>query len=168
MRSVIVEGVDGTGKSTLAAHLAKKFGLRHMRNGPRPKNLIEARRYVNWQLLALRYGGYVVDRITPMSQVAYGACHGALNEDELHFFDESLNAMLIEQAVFIYCRTDRPKHTLEDYDDPDGAASVEPYIQEIMKAYEQRFATFNMKPLVYDMNADPDYKDIDQHLRTVL
>jgi adenylate kinase family enzyme len=67
-RKIIIEGIDGTGKSTLAKKIAKGFDIPLHISGARPKTLEEYRQRVKEEL-AIKDG--VLDRCCAISNYCY-------------------------------------------------------------------------------------------------
>lgn len=92
--AIIVEGMDNSGKSTLAA----SFGLDVLHPGPRPRNARETKECLERQLESARLP-VVMDRVTAISNPAYtGEGLGAL-------YRQYLDDMLaMPHCIVIYCR----------------------------------------------------------------
>jgi len=68
-RSIIVEGMDASGKSTLANKLSEHYGIYCFSAGPKPTGMIHAEVCMRYQLEWLKNTSCVWDRITPISNV---------------------------------------------------------------------------------------------------
>jgi len=98
MKSIILEGPNASGKSTLAEKLRVDFTLPYSHSGPNPGDTQQALDACSQQLERLR-NGYIVDRVTPISRPIYD--HDRIPELELILFNRRLEEML-EYAVIIY------------------------------------------------------------------
>lgn len=98
-KSVILEGANGCGKSTLARQLEKDLGLTYSHSGPNPGDSDKAREACINQIKLLEQG-CVVDRVTPISRVIYD--WDVIPESELKEYNYFLEVML-SRAVVIHC-----------------------------------------------------------------
>jgi len=68
---IILEGPDGSGKTTLANQLVLKYGLKYHHEGPPPLNPASATLYYTTKLLMLSDSDVVIDRFA-MGERVYG------------------------------------------------------------------------------------------------
>lgn len=165
-KSIILEGLDGTGKSRLGRALSVKFGMTLFTNGPRPKTFDAARKYVRLQHDAMLAGGYVFDRVTPISQVVYSTSQD--EESEALYYSTALGLMLAHEPVIIFCDTPDPRPVLENYDCEEAAKRDELRRDELRGRYLDLLARAPRGYLTYDMAADPDYTAIIATLQELL
>lgn len=126
IRTLVLEGPDDSGKSTLAIALQEHLGCPIISIGDRPKTLQDALSYCE-EFIFRRKSGAIMDRCTPISELIYRSIFG-----EPLVPPASLVTVLKickNDVVFIHCRPavpnmPMPKH---DYD------TVE-YIEQLRKA----------------------------------
>lgn len=129
--SVILEGPDGGGKSTLAERLSKALGMTVQQGSgpPRGPGEIETR---TRQYLELK--GVVFDRHPAVSQYIYGRMRAEPMSQE---FLGLVAAFYRAPGVCIYCRSTSPdRHVVKDSDNPDHVAMLTAKYQELVRAYD--------------------------------
>ena len=112
--SIIVEGPDGCGKSTLARAIGMQLNRPVINIGPKPKNLWELSKCLRTQY-ALSKQGVIFDRLTAISHQVY---QNNLNN---RFYKKILKSIL-ENSFLIICLTDEPIHVIKGYDTPEQQA----------------------------------------------
>ena len=152
--AVILEGMDNSGKSTLA----KKFGLEVVHPGPRPKTWGEEQTCLENQLLDARLP-IVMDRVTCISSQVY---KGPLFDKK---YTEFLDRMVYTRhCVIIYCRPpidvilDMGRHEAKSYDTKEHLAAVYKNARHYIEAYDKLFKS--TPHLVYNYTK-PDSSVID-------
>ena len=100
MKSIIVEGPDNTGKSTLAQRLSSHFGVPLFRAGPAPSGFSMVRTCCDYQFGWMMQRACVFDRITPISH----SCYHQLDTLEAQYLAGTLEVML-NRCIVIYCNT---------------------------------------------------------------
>src|SRR5687767_8321524 len=132
--NVIVEGPDGTGKSTLIDRLTTMrlyvpFRTQAGEGPPKyPREINErALRYLDMK-------NTIFDRHPCVSQPIYSQLRGKdediLPSTLLHFYEQD--------QLFIYCRSTRLTHHLvKSYEDPDHVATVEDKYAALVDAYDK-------------------------------
>lgn len=165
-KSIILEGVDGTGKSRLGRALAGALGMTLFVNGPRPASFAAARECIVRQSKALSVGGCVFDRVTPISQVVYATDKSEASHAS--YYSTALDLMLAYKPVVVFCDTSSPRPELADYDCEKIAKRDELRRDELRKRYLDLLALFPDGYLTYDMATDPDYDHIISTLKELL
>ena len=112
--NIVLEGFDGTGKSTLAQALVEEFGLEYFWASGPPKTKAEAME-LSRQQLQLQYK--VIDRVTPISSEAY--MNSFVDHELLSFYGYMRQAMISEGFKFIYCVTRGEAIPDKDHDTPE-------------------------------------------------
>lgn len=141
---IVLEGMDNSGKSTLA----KKLGFQTIHPGPAPKSFDEETNFMDNQL-GLASHHLVMDRITCISQQVY--------QDKL--FDkryiEYLKRMQeVNNFAIIYCRPpdsvilNFKTHQPKKYDTKDSLKKIEDNAIKYLGSYDKLMATINH--IVYD------------------
>lgn len=125
-KTLVLEGPDDSGKSTLAIALQEHLGCPIISIGDRPKTLRDAIFYCE-EFVNRRKSGDIMDRCTPISELIYRGIFGnpLLSPADLVMV---LNACK-QDVVFIHCRPAVPNNPMpkHDYD------TVE-YIEQLRKA----------------------------------
>ena len=131
MKSIILEGIDGTGKSTLALALAEKLGFAIVHAGGPPGSDSEAIRCCVSQQDYIDSGDWILDRVTPISRQCY----------ELHIGDDhrmelqtSLKRML-DDVVVIWCDTNVRHHEVKEHDTEEHIKHIADNHDEIQRNY---------------------------------
>ena len=102
---IILEGVDNSGKTTLANHILKEVrSATYHHPGGKPEHWPAEQACCVQQLQLLNIDNVILDRITPISQQIYNPDPGS-DLTRIKYIAE----MRFKGAVFIYCRpsTDR-------------------------------------------------------------
>lgn len=146
-RSIILEGPNGGGKSTLSKILEEHFGLPAYHSGPNPGDTDKAIMACNHQMLKIM-NGFIVDRVTPISRPVYD--HDTIPAHEIESFGLVLDNML-RHAVVVYCNGVGPFTNKPYY--PDGHfETVSKERIKIRKLYEVSFKDIPHIP--YDWHKD--------------
>lgn len=147
--SIILEGTDNSGKSTLARELARRFDVPVLHPGPRPTTPEEETQCISDQWFK-SHGRLVLDRVTCISTPAY----------TVGFTDRYLKeAMLLDhaQCLVIYCRPPAKEilnfdtHILKEYDDPLHIIKLQERIPQIIRNYDGMMA--QIRHVKYDYTA---------------
>jgi len=133
---IVVEGYDGTGKSTLVDSLAKKFHLsKDTAGGPPPSSTIA--------LIDSQYQLYsdniVWDRITPISRMAYEE-YRIENKSEWEEYKLILAELIRQKTIFIWCNHVFDVHILKEHDTPEHIEYITKNKAQILKRYEEIFS----------------------------
>lgn len=141
--SIIVEGPDGAGKSTLAESLGSATGLPVIHGGGPPKTETEARNRAREPLI----NQAVYDRNVVVSEQVYGALRKGwiLLETEI---DALVINMIHSNVAFIYCRPKDPFLTVKlkenlkikkPWKSDQHCADVEANYKLVLSLYDQVF-----------------------------
>lgn len=129
---IIIEGMDNTGKTTLAEHLAEKFKLPHIKSSKDRTHLLNDA----LTILVLNPEA-VMDRFSIISEMVYGPIlrggtafdgHGL---SQWRFFMDKLARC---KPLIFYCRP--PNEKIFDYGDREQMAGVVEHGEELLSAYD--------------------------------
>lgn len=149
--TIIVEGVDGMGKSYLTTQLSDTLKRDVITCGPAPKTLDEIRYWVGEHEKYVIAGDKILDRVTAFSHYVYKTTLGStIHTDFLHYRAKRLASY---DAIVILCKTDQPTHELKDYDDPKQVKLIMENIDNIHRGYLHLFASIGVDPIIYDWKA---------------
>jgi len=135
-KSIILEGPNGGGKSTLSKMLAKDLGLPTYHSGLNPGDTDAAIKACQQQLERIM-GVYIIDRVTPISRPIYD--HDVIPKYETETFDVILNLMM-RYAVVIHCNG-KGIFTDKDYYPKGHFDKVDKDKEKIQKLYLKMFKT---------------------------
>ena len=156
LRTIFIEGMDGTGKSTLASQIAQRTG-RHLITLGGKITAEEAPTYLFAQLQFARQGGFVVDRCTAMSQLVYGLARGDQDLLTSEFAAWLTEVLPATGASLVYCRTEKPLPQVSPHDDAASLELVETQSRLIRSLYEVIFVMVKKTGVPvysYDMAVD--------------
>ena len=106
---IIVEGMDNSGKSTLAKHLAEKFGLEYLHSPSEYRN--DTKLMIDWalkQLLDQKLAVY--DRFSPISDRVYGpVLRGGTPYNDTIAGKSAVELLKTVPHLIIYCRPERER-----------------------------------------------------------
>jgi len=151
-KTIIIEGPDGMGKSTLAKTLSEHYGMELCICGPAPKTLENILYWTKRQEDAVIAGGKVLDRVTAFSHQVYKRVLETGPEKNLYldFLTEKAKALVSYNPIIIYCSTSEVNHVTKDYDDEVYVENVLKNIPELRLEYIRAFATADVNPIRYD------------------
>lgn len=129
-KSIIVEGFDCMGKSTLIDKLSEAFPLKVYQAGGPPRNKEHAIQCCRDQLGRSNYGT-IFDRVTPISN----ACYADKLDDTT--YRTALTA-LCKTCIVIYCKTTwvNDDHVIKDHDTPEHIEYINRNRVDICKRYD--------------------------------
>ena len=147
-RSVILEGPDGCGKSTLAEFLSRHLRVPVKTAGPKPKNLLHEIKNIREQIYWLKKG-CILDRCTTVCQAVYR------NKPESLIYNSVLDYMSTK-AKIVFCITDTPKHERKEYDTDEHLEYIESNRQQIYENYMRILSRH--EHTVYDWRIDNEFE----------
>jgi energy-coupling factor transporter ATP-binding protein EcfA2 len=128
--NVILEGPDGGGKSTLAAHLAGALDMRVQGGSGPPKSTQEI---VDRANAYLKMTDVVFDRHPCVSQPIYGAMRG----DPPAITHELLKAFYDSPQLIIYCRSESShRHVVKPGENPEHVEKLTTNYQKLISHYD--------------------------------
>ena len=106
---IILEGVNGCGKSMLSLALQEKYDLEIRHPGPRPTSNSAA---INDCKEQLKLKSVILDRVTPISRLTYED----LDNMKTAHYNELMRylSLMKKECIFIHC-TGEGNHALKDY-----------------------------------------------------
>lgn len=132
---IIIEGMDNSGKSRLAAHLAEKFGLRIIKRSGPPKDR-EAFILETLEFLILN-PEVIYDRHPLISEEVYGPILRNVNVFNRPgvSWEDFLNSLLRLDPLIIYCRP--PDEKILCFGDRDQMPAVVENARRLIDAYDR-------------------------------
>ncbi len=129
--SIIVEGFDNMGKSTLIKELANRLNMPIYTAGPPPKDLKEMVVRFQEQLDCCKEG-YLLDRVTAISEPCYN------KDTPYHNVFYGVREMMAKDCIIIYCSTtwDDSSHVVKDHDTDEHLRFIEENREAICGRYE--------------------------------
>lgn len=153
MTAFIIEGVDGTGKSTLAARLSSIYGLPVHKIGGAPKDSEDMDRHLDEQARLVKNGHIILDRTTAISQRVYDSVLGSGEYSGM--LDVHVRALKHSRPIFILCETEQIDHVVKDYDDPARIERIMTRLDLLKKTYRDVLAQARIDYLEYDFRKGP-------------
>jgi len=164
--TVIVEGPDNSGKSTLTEELANALGTTVIHSGGPVLDQHEAD--IREKVLYERPSNTLYDRIPLISEMIYGPIIRGV-----HFYtaDSFKRFCLEKRPVVIYCRPpdkyllDWSTHREGKFDTKHHTKSIKSNEGEIVEAYDQLFfeelVSLDRNPIIYNWtHTPPGYKNL--------
>lgn len=130
---IIIEGMDNSGKSTLAVHLAKRFNFKVQESEGPPKSAEEINE---------RIRGYnnLQDTVFVRHPVISNAIYAMFRPEGNPILPELTNEFYAGQHLIIYCdpmERGLASHVLKDHDTPEHIAMVTARRAELVDAYRE-------------------------------
>lgn len=153
--AIILEGMDNSGKSTLA----KKFGLEVVHPGPAPRTYQDEQRCLDEQNQSARLP-IVMDRVTCISSQVY---KGKVFDNR--YMDYLRQMVETPHCIIVYCRPpDRvvlnmDLHEAKPYDTAEHLAKIKVNASSFLRAYDKIMQ--HVPHMLYDYTC-PDDKIIQQ------
>lgn len=149
--TIIVEGVDGMGKSRLTEQLGDYLQRDVLTCGPAPKTFDEIKYWVAEHEKHVMAGDKILDRVTAFSHYVYKTALGyTVHKEYLHYRAKRLASY---DAIVILCKTDEPTHELKEYDDPKQVKVIMENIDKLHAGYIDLFNDIGVEPIIYDWKA---------------
>ena len=163
--TIIVEGVDGMGKSYLTSQLSYELKRDVMTCGPAPKDFDEIKYWVHEQERNVIEGDEILDRVTAFSHYVYTTTFGkTIYKDFLLYRAKCLASY---DAIVILCKTDTPTHELKDYDDPEKVKVIMENVDKLHAAYLDLFEDIGVEPIIYDWKAPDAFANLLKKLKDI-
>jgi hypothetical protein len=163
--TIIVEGVDGMGKSYLTSQLSYELKRDVMTCGPAPKDFDEIKYWVHEQERNVIEGDEILDRVTAFSHYVYTTTFGkTIYKDFLLYCAKRLASY---DAIVILCKTDTPTHELKDYDDPEKVKVIMENVDKLHAAYLDLFEDIGVEPIIYDWKAPDAFANLLKKLKDI-
>lgn len=153
--SIILEGYDGAGKSSLAKYLSDCFNMPIETAGPPARDDKHAMDCCHKQMVAARHG-YILDRVTPISRLCYqeGLTFTHITEMSRYMTE------MIGVAVIVWCKPKEYKHERSSHDTDEHLADIESRQTYILDNYEAMMKT--IPHITYDWATDNRVKLMDE------
>ena len=129
--NIVIEGCDGTGKSTIAKHLCERFGLQYWHES-------QPRTFKEYEQM-LKYGGFVFDRFC-FGQFVYNAPEERkLTPEELKKLVTEVFAQTGTLLLYVDAKTDTIIKRLIQLGegDPKQISEMEKWVKNIRGTYRQ-------------------------------
>ena len=148
--SVILEGFDNSGKSTLAEMLKRDAEATVYYPGPKPVGIRDIRRQMRQQAEWASEPSAVLDRVTIFSQYAYslGDTRQMLQLAFASLMEMRAFMRTIDNSLVVYCRPpiekilDFSTHQIKSYDDHKKLRWLEANAERIVQRYDNLFKSF--------------------------
>ena len=145
-RSIIIEGADATGKSTLATELGKHYGIYVFRAGPKPTSARHDELCMLYQVEWLRKTSCIWDRFTGISNV----CNlPGLSRHSTKMHAHYTKKAQLDAAVVICTTENLEEHTQEEYETDEDIKRVKIEHETVSNNYK-RMAHDLPKVIRYD------------------
>lgn len=171
---IIVEGCDGSGKTTLVNRLSDELSLRIGQRGIKDRDrLFEVTREDTYRALAHGVEGYhkpfLWDRLGPFSDPIYARVMGrncAFKTEELRHCTEVFKAL---RAPIIICHVplDVAKQNAFNEHQMTGVSENFDFIWEMYERLKD-IITIDFNGIIYDYRVEGSYEKVRDHLRTYL
>lgn len=153
---IILEGMDNSGKSSLAEKLSKAYDMPIIHPGGAPATVTAEDIFLRDQLLDVKKN-VIYDRVTSISQQVY-ACDKHTQLDKLMIYARAM--VQFEEVTLIYCRPsistiyNMAGHAIKEYDTPEHVDFVHKNAKRLIERYDAlmlclsevakgRFITYN-------------------------
>jgi len=153
--SIVVEGMDGTGKSTLVAELVKRYGLKLLESGGPPADPYDLMKWCKLQYVSAVAGGFALDRVSCISQ----RCYNDLDLWTDQFLAHEMQSMYdTHKVIFIYCRPcmetvlDLSNHEVKERDSQELLDYIHNNAAKILSKYDRIMDLGNV--ICYDYEYD--------------
>lgn len=136
---IILEGPDGTGKSTLAQYIATQFNLTHAQIGAAPpSSLILSYCRLCERRLSMPF---VQDRVTQISEYVYSQVFPRQHDVFESVLRDFIHRIILRKPIVIYCRVEdlsKVRHTASDpTDTPERINRINENMPLVRSAYDK-------------------------------
>lgn len=164
---IIVEGMDNSGKSTLAKHLAQKFEMEYLHSPSEYRN--DPNRMISWaieKMLERKYMPHknpvVYDRFSPISDRVYGpVLRGGTPYNDLAIGAMAVRLLKDVPHLIIYCRPRRER--ILNFGSREQMDGVTSQATKLLEAYDSLMEEMQLKGynvVTYNYDEPGDYEFI--------
>ena len=157
---IIVEGMDNSGKTTLAKHLAQKFGLEYLHSPSEYRN--DPKLMIDWALKQMTSQKWAVyDRFSPISDRVYGpVLRGGTPYNDTMAGKSAVKLLKTVPHLIIYCRPGRER--ILNFGSREQMDGVIHQAVKLLEAYddlmkEMQLEGYNIVTYNYDNPEDYNY-----------
>lgn len=155
MKTLIIEGPDGCGKSTLAKRLGYELRRPVKTFGSGLTTRADIMKFLKEQQHTAQQRYAIFDRCTAMSELVYSRVfQRPLGLSMASVFRSHL-LTLCESCVFIRCDTDNPVHEKSPHDTDEFYDAVNTRLHAIQRAYDDVFVT---SPYLAELTIQYDFQ----------
>ena len=156
---IVVEGMDNSGKSTLAKHLAEKFRLKYLHSPSEYRN--DPNLMVDWALKQLSDQKLAVyDRFSPISDRVYGpVLRGGTPYNDTAAGKSVVKLLRKVPHLIIYCRPERER--ILNFGSRGQMDGVIPQAVKLLEAYDNLMKKMQLEGyniITYNYASPGDYK----------
>lgn len=155
---IILEGPDGSGKTTLGRRLSELHGIPMVKRDKQDAYLWSMSELSSWSLSGLR----IYDRFALVSEYIYGPLRrkGIQPEFELGYQPtEEMMERFIQDSLIIYCRP--PTQTIvRNVKETAQPQDIQPITLEVIKAYDNWFSHVPHKLFDYITDRPEDLNEL--------
>ena len=152
-RSIVIEGPDNSGKSTLAKNLSKILKFPIIKAGPPPKSNSLILTCCDLQYFWMLDRPCIFDRITPISH----QCYNDLDEQCINYLNSKLYDMR-PMFILIYCNV-KFNFTQENYESDNDKKIVEDRYEKVIEKYRKIMLT-NRAEIIFSGKIDSVINDL--------
>lgn len=164
---IIVEGMDNSGKSTLAKHLAQKFELEYLHSPSEYRN--NPKLMIDWardQMVNKRLAVY--DRFSPISDRVYGpVLRGGTPYNDTEEGRGAVELLKETPHVIIYCRPGRER--ILNFGSREQMDGVVHQAIKLLEAYDDLMGKMQLEGyniVTYNYDNPEDYNHIISQVKT--
>lgn len=158
---IVIEGMDGAGKTSIASILGGWLGWPVVHAGGPPKDELHVRRWMD-TCLERTQQKVIQDRVTQVSEVVYGTIANRRHLAGIAL--SGLPAMMASGALFVCCRPPTAtilenlrRHSAKAWDTPEHISMVNAQAMRLIDLYDTLFATLRTgnRAIEFDYTSDP-------------
>lgn len=163
---IVVEGMDGAGKTSIASILGEWLGWPVVHAGGPPKDEEYVMRWMQTCLDRTREN-VIQDRVTQISETVYGTVSNRSHLAGLALY--GLGPMMASGAIFVCCRPPTAvildnlrRHSAKAWDTPEHVAMVKMQSMRLIELYDTLFATLRRgnRAIMFDYTVDAAGDDL--------
>lgn len=158
MNSIIVEGIDGTGKSTLVNELCIELDFSSIKYKEHPKTIPDLNSRISRSIIAMIEGSTIQDRSPLISDLMYSKYNRTLYPS----YDWQKSKTILDKLnpIIIFCDTSIPIHHISKYEDKDMIELISCNTRNIRQAYYRFFSYLDVEIYRYDYTQKGAYKEL--------